>query len=200
MTAQIPISRDMLDDAYRMANETYNRRRCQDGPYRNKNRLEDHRIGKIGELACAKWAANLNVPCDPAFRDINREAEADLILDRGPLIRLHIEVKSWSANPGSWHCLGRCVSAEQMERVVRKSDVVMWVVVTPWDDLITNLHNGSKICGEGVIKGWNKPAEMAQIEPTLTGWPGQQQVLNHQVPMERVRPLDRLVECLRGEA
>ncbi len=200
MSASIPISRAMVAGAYHMANEMHNHFGGQDGPYRNENKLEDHRTGKIGELACAQWAENLGVPCDPAFRDINRTAEADLILDRGPLIRLHIEVKSWSSIPDSWQRLGRCVPAEQMERVMANSNVVMWCVVTPWQDLITRWHNGLEVCGEAVIKGWNKPAEVAQIMPTLTGWLGQKQVLNHQVPLEQVRPLDQLVAWLRGEA
>lgn len=200
MSARIPISKAMVADAYGLANEMHNHFRGQDGPYRNENRLEDHRTGKIGELACAQWAENLGVPCDPAFRDINRTDEADLISDRGPLVRLQIGVKSWNSIPRSWHHLGRCVSVEQMGRVQRNSDVVMWCVATSWQDLITRWHNGPEVCGEAVIKGWNTPAEVAHIRPALTGWPGQEQVLNYQVPMEQVRPLNQSVAMLRGEA
>lgn len=200
MSARIPISRAMVADAGRMAGEMYNRFGGQEGPYRNENKLEDHCIGKIGELACAQWAEHLGIPCDPAFRYINRKAEADLILDRGPMVRLHIEVKSWSSIPGSWHRLGRCVSVEQMRRVMRRSDIVMWCVVTPWQGLVARWHSGPEVCGRAVIKGWNTPDEVAQITPTLTGWPGQERGLNHQVPMAEVRPLDQLIGMLLGEA
>ena len=190
MPAHIHIDADMLNDAISMAKETYECFKDRPGYYNNT--LNSHIVGKTGELACAQWAANLNIPCDQAFRDVNRKNEADLILNSGDGRKLRIEVKTWSSH--SWQLLGRCVSVAQMSQVRAKADIVIWCTVTPLRDLLLKKY------GVAVIKGWNKPTEVALIKPTLTGWPGQRQVHNHQVPMEQMRLLDQLVARLRGEA
>ena len=190
----------MLKNAADMAVRMCQHFSGQDGPYRNQNRLEDHFTGKMGEVACAQWAANLGIPYDPAFRYIKRMHEADLILDPRSSNPLRIEIKSLSSTPGAWDQLGRCVPVEQIDQVVKKSDVVMWCFVTPCLDLVTNWHHGVDILGTAVIKGWNKPTEVASTKPTQTSWSGQRQVLNHQIPVAQVRPLDQLGLRLRRQA
>ena len=200
MSARIEINRVILENAMDLAIRMYHHFGGQDGPYRNQNTLEHHITGKIGEVACAQWAAGLGVPYDPAFSCINRTREADLILYPGSLSPLHVEVKSCSSTPGSWHQLGRSVPVEQMGRVVRESHVVMWCVVTPFPDLIMRWHHGFEILGKALIEGWNKPIEIASTKPTLTGWRYQRQVFSHQVPLRQMRPLDQLGPSLRGQS
>ena len=200
MSARIEINRVMVENAMDLAIRMYHHFGGRDGAYRNQNALEHHFTGKIGEVACAQWAANLGVPYDPAFRCINRMREADLILYPRSLNPLRIEVKSCSSTPGSWHQLGRCVPFEQMGRVVMESDVVMWCVVTPCPDLIMRWHHGFEILGKAVIEGWNKSTEVASTKPTPTGWLCQRQVFNHQIPLRQMRPLDQLGPRLRRQA
>ncbi len=189
MTAHIPVDTNMLMNATQMGVESFLRFKECHGYY--ENTPNSHIVGKIGELACARWAENLGIHCDQAFRDLNRKNEADLILNLGDTRIVRIEVKTWSSD--WWQTFGRCIAVRQMRQVRAKADIVIWCASTPYSDL------AQRETGNVNIAGWNTPAEIARIEPTLTGRPGQDPVRNHQVPMEQVRPLDELDAWLRGE-
>ena len=192
MPARVQIDAGMLSDAKSMAHQTYIRFSGQPGYY--DNTPNHHLVGKIGELACAQWAASLGVDCDQAFRDVNRMDEADLILNLEDPRKLRIEVKAWSSH--LWEPFGRCVPARQMPQVSAKADIVMWCVVTPLDGVFLG-----HICSVEVdIAGWNKMTDIGQIQPTWTGPTGKRQVCNHQVPMDQVRPLDDLVAKVKPQA
>ncbi len=187
MPAHIHINDDMFNDAKSMAKETYERFKGRAGYYNNT--CKSHLVGKIGELASAQWAANLNIPCDAAFRDPNRMSEADLGLHLDASRTLRVEVKCWSAE--HWLALGRCVSVAQMPQVRAKAHIVIWCIVTPLMDLLL------KKAGDVEILGWNKIGDIAQTVPMWTGPTGGRQVHNHQVPIEHMRPLDSLVTLVR---
>ena len=192
MPTRVQIDTRILDDAKSMAYQTYIRFSGEPGYY--DNTLNSHLVGKIGELACAQWAACLGVNCDQAFRDVNRMGEADLIFNLEGPRELRIEVKAWSSD--LWQLFGRCIPARQMPQVSAKADIVMWCVVTPLDGVFLG-----HICPVEVeVTGWNKMTDIGQIQPTWTGPTGRRQVRNHQVPMEQVRTLDNLVAKVRPQA
>ena len=188
MPARIEIDAETFDVAKSLARETYARFSQHLGHYDNS--ANNHWVGKLGELACALWAADMGFCCDQAFRVPDRMNEADLILILGAQRLVRIEVKSGSSH--LWEPFGRCVSVGQMQGVCVKADFVLWCTVTPLSDV----SQGSECSVQ--VEGWNTPTEIAEIPPILTGPAGRQR-WNHQVPMEQVRPLRELVARLRGE-
>ena len=190
MPELVPVDTDMIMAAAEMANETYGIFRDHQGHY--DNTVNNHLVGKVGELACVQWATSLGLTCDQAFRDVNRTDEADLILNLGARGELRIEIKAWSSH--TWTQLGRCVSVGQMQRIRVRAHVIVWCIVTPLPDLL------QRNTGEVQIAGWNTTAEVAQTLPIWTGPIGGRQVHNHQVPVEQMRPLDDLVAIVRLEA
>ena len=185
--AIVQLDDDMMRTAIDMANVTYELFSDHQGHY--DNTLNAHMVGKVGELACAQWAANLAVFCDQAFRDISRTNDADLILNLADGRKLRIEVKTWSSN--LWQPFGRCIPAGQMAQVSAKADIVLWCKTTPLSDVSL----GHKC--EVEIAGWNRSADIAQIPPIYTGPTGRRQVLNHQVPMDLMRLLGELKAIIR---
>ena len=181
MTVSILLTDKMVADARAMAEETY--RLFANAPGYYYNTPDSHFRGKIGELACAQWAENSGVPCEPIFKDANRMQESDLRL--GDPRAHRIEVKTW--NTAFWQNLGRCVAVNQMPGIRAKADAVIWCV-TP-----DSIASGTTVA----IAGWNTVAEIAQLPPIWTGPVGGRQVHNHQVPVEQVRPLEELVNHLQ---
>ena len=181
MTVSILLTDEMVADARAMAEETYRLFANLPGYY--DNTPDSHFRGKIGELACAQWAASAGVPCEPIFKDVNRMQEADLHLGDPPAQR--IEVKTW--NVKYWQDLGRCAAVDQMPKMRVKADVLIWCI-TP-----DSIASGTTV----EIAGWNTVAEIAQMPKVLTGLVGGRKVHNHQVPVEQVRPLEELVNHLQ---
>ena len=182
MTVSVQLTDEMVADARAMAAETH--RPFANSPgYYNDNRFARHFRGKLGEVACEQWAISAGIPCEPIFRDNNRMQAADLHF--GGLNSHRIEVKTW--NVKHWQNLGRCVSVKQMPGIRAKADAVIWCVTPDSIASVTTVE----------IVGWNTVAEIAQMPRVLTRAGSGRPVCNHQVPVEQVRPLEELVNCLQ---
>lgn len=140
----ITLKRDALLEAATLAAATIARWKGSPGYY--PNTLHSHRMGKLGELACERWLTTEGVSVDPAFRDPDREGEADLLT---PGARL--EVKTWSER--YWATMGRCVRPPQLPTLVDKADRIAW----PYAD---ERPVGS---ADITIAGWSFVADIAEL-------------------------------------
>jgi hypothetical protein len=167
-----------VEEANRLAEETYARFRGEPGHYRNLPR--SHLIGKLAEVAVEKWMRSTGLEPDPAFRDPDRVGESDLVL-----YEIGVEVKCW--RPETWDDWGRCVTPAQIRTIARKSKAVVWAVV---DD---------EAAPVGVeIVGWNTPSDIAATDVRATG-PDYRPVMNHQVAADELRDLDELLSMLGAD-
>jgi hypothetical protein len=85
-----------------------------------------------------------------------------------------VEVKTWDEQ--WWEGMGRCVTPRQVPALRRKADAIIWCSV-----------NGNEV----TLHGWSTLDDVEAQPVVLTG-PAHHPVANHQVPADRLRPLDDL--------
>jgi len=169
MPVLIALTEDEVAEANRLGDATYEVFKGRPGYYRNLR--GSHRKGKYGEMAVEKWAKALGLEVEPVFRDISLTSREDLVIGG-----LRVEVKTWDDK--TWEDMGRCVTPGQVGTLGRKADAIVWCSV-----------EGSEV----TLHGWSTLDDVEAQPVSLTG-PAHYPVANHQVPAERLRPLDRLLE------
>lgn len=172
---EIELTAEQAAKARELGEATYERYKTAGGHYRNIKR--SHILGKLAEVGVEQWLRAQAFDPDPAYRDLDREADPDLIVGS-----VGIEVKSW--RPATWDEMGRCVTPAQLKTIEKKAAAVVWCVV---DD-----ERDPPLIG---LAGWSKPSDVACTEVRPTG-PDYRPVLNHQVEIGDIRPLVELVEHL----
>ena len=163
------LTEDEVDEANRLGDATYEVFKGRPGYYRNLR--GSHRKGKYGEMAVENRAKALGLEVEPFFRDISLTSREDLTIGR-----LRVEVKTWGDK--TWGPMGRCVTPGQVGTLRRKANAIVWCSV-----------EGSKV----TLHGWSTLDDVEAQPVSLTG-PPHYPVANHQVPVERLRPLDRLLD------
>jgi hypothetical protein len=109
----VELTAEQVVDAEHLAEATYQKWRAYRGNY--PNRLATHRMGKLAEVAVEAWATGLHGPTvEPVFRDLDRDAEADVVIGD-----CRVEVKSWAAV--NWETMGRCVRPNQLRYLEAKA-------------------------------------------------------------------------------
>ena len=184
MSVFIPVNECIWETAHQLAIDTYLQFATSQGHYQNTN--DSHFRGKIGELACVRWAVDIGICCDATILDPTRMRDADLILGTPPT-QLRVDVKTW--NTRFWQDLGRCVAVTQMPSMRAKADAAIWCTTDSCIALGTQVE----------IVGWNTIPEIEAIQPVWTG-ASPQQVFNHQIPIESVRPLAELAKIITTPA
>lgn len=154
------------------------------------NQPRTHFIGRLGEIAYWRWLTGQSVECQAWFLDEWQEARCDIETWEP---RVRIEVKTWTVS--FWRDLGRCVAAGQLAGVQRKADIIAWAVVRlpveDWQQAQT---------ADVTLAGWSSVAEVAASAPRPTGRPGKRQILNHQLEISQLRPVNTLAALLAGVA
>ncbi len=148
------------------------------GPYRG-NKLSWHQIGRVGEMAVARFLESEGIQCDRAFVDLDREGEADVLTNGA-----RIEVKAWADY--SWPGGGRCVTPDQMPKILAKADVIVWCRLPT-----------TVLDGQVEIRGWSTPQEVA-VKPIIETAVFSSKGMNHQVPEDELHPPDSLPDRVRG--
>jgi hypothetical protein len=159
-----------------MGLETYERWQGRAGHYRNLEK--SHRLGKLGEVAVARWATEAGVqPIERMYEDGSREREADLLLGK-----VRVDVKTWSAS--TWPAWGRCVATAQLTALKRKADAIIWTFAE---------ERGGQV--RVTVVGWStmQDIEAAPVKPT---GPQHAPVINHQVEPDKIRSAGALVRGL----
>lgn len=182
---RIELSLDKFQEVFQLAEASYGHFRHNPNPPYGRNELEYHRIGKIGEMACEQWAKELKVWNDSPFREPHRSIEPDLILNCGGQKFLNVEVKS--CQTAAWHWYGRIVQAKQMPNIQAKSHIVIWCVV-----------DTGYTAAIGTIMGWNTIDDIKGLDPVSIVSTDDRQYPGYQVPVEQVRPIEELVNCLQS--
>lgn len=178
MSLDISLSAEQLAAAEALAEETYDRFKDVHGHYPNKP--GSHRVGKLAEFAVEQWLRNESFDPDPAYRDIERSSEPDLLIGQEG-----VAVKGWTSGP-SWEEGGRCIRPQQISGIT-KNKAIVWCYV--------NEAQGQPV--RLTIAGWSTPDEVAAKPITMTG-PAYPPLENHQVPVEELRPPEELIRVLRA--
>jgi hypothetical protein len=174
VTVTLTLASSDYELAVLLAEETFKAYEGKRGFYGNS--LDRHLVGKLGEVALDRYLIARSLVTDPAYADRSRESQAD-ILTAGA----RIEVKTWQAR--YWPGLGRCVAVGQLPSIRRKADLVAWLSVANVKDPASAI----------VFHGWSTIDEIAAAPIRYTG---QQQVENHQVEDESLRPPRELMTLL----
>ena len=132
------------------------------GYYRNTS--NSHLIGKLGELAAAKWFEEHGYEVERLFEQVGREQR-------------RVEVKTWTAQ--WWEAWGRCVAVGQLPALANKADFILW---TTADAASTPTV---------VLQGWSTVGDVRQAPVLWTG-PEGKQVRNHQLAPSALRPVGQL--------
>ena len=140
--------------------------RATNTPYKT-NSLHTQFIGLAGELSVHILMQEfqermkermVDITIDPAYKDVAREGESDIIVNG---VRCEVKTVKWI----DWITYGPCVTSQQLSRIEAKADVIIWVV-----------FNEKKSIG-GVM-GYTLVNTIRAVPPMLTGIPGRM-VMNH---------------------
>lgn len=160
-----------------MAIQTYEKFKNFPGYYNNKP--DSHLKGKLGEIAVEQALKNFEIKCDPAFREMNRDRECDILIEA-----LRLEVKTWSET--YWLQMGRCVAVGQLPSLKKKADFVVWCS-TPYV-----AGNAAQVRIYGVT-----PINQIEYQPRrLTGPDWGRKVDNYQVEFESITSFESFLEDL----
>ena len=168
----VELTAEDIRQANALAVGTHEKWKNYRGNYPNK--LSTHRTGKLAEIAVERWAAGLGVRVDPVFRYLDRDNEADIVLNF-----VRVEVKSWSEQ--NWITMGRCIRPNQLPKIQAKADAILWTVLEERFDR-TSVK----------LAGWSTTDDVAATTLVVTG-PPHLRLENHQVDLARMRPLEDLV-------
>ena len=176
MAEIVTIGEATYSEAISMANHTLESFKNNPGHY--SNTFNSHLRGKIGELACSLWVAKQGIRCDSVFRDSNRMAEADLIIQGKAMQRC--DVKTWDRN--HWEGLGRCIAVNQLSNLQTKADIIIWCI-SPH-----SLEPGIQV----ELRGWNTLSDIEAAPQRMTGPADGRKVYNYQVDDNKLREMNEL--------
>jgi hypothetical protein len=173
---EIVLETSAVEQAVRLAEDTYRRFEQVRGYYRNT--VNSHLVGKLGEIGIEQFLQSRDCVVDSAFRDDQREGESDIVSNGN-----RIEIKTWT--DAYWPQWGRCISVHQYAKILAKADIVGWMSVIQHseDEAVCKFH------------GWNWVKEIEQ-QPKLWTGPQGKQVHNYQTASEAIRSPMSLVELL----
>lgn len=142
------------------------------------NHPHSHFVGVVAEHA--SWILfteieemlGIDLKIDAAFKDESRERECDIYVGGK-----RVEIKG--IKYGSWDTYGPCISARQLNKIKRKADIVLWVL----------LNEKTK---EATFMGYNEVSEIESINPILTGPEHTQKIKNYPV-ISLIKNLTELV-------
>jgi hypothetical protein len=156
-------------EAHRLGDEAYHAFKAS---HRYHNNLGPSlRKRKLGEIAVERWARTLGVEVEAPFRDIALASREDLVIGG-----VRVEVKTWHHD--AWGAMGRSVTPGNVETIRHKADAIVWCSLE--GDTVT-------------VHGWSTLDDVEAVPLTMTG-PAHHPVATHQVPLEDLRPLERLIE------
>ncbi len=141
------------------------------------NHPHSHFVGMVCEHAAfvlfneIELSTGKNLNIDPIFQNSKRDGECDLKVND-----LRIEVKGIKYK--SWKDFGPCVSTRQYENIIKKADVVLWV-----------LYNEKK--QEFSFEGFNYVKDIGLQPIILTGVEGRPKIENYPV-LDILKPLKEL--------
>lgn len=143
------------------------------GHYENTPAI--HLVGKIGEVGITKLLAKYTV-CECPALELD-DSKADIIAGR---YRVKVEVKTWRSDTFAKY--GRAITCEQLPRLEKKAEMVIWTTYTPFLEY-------------GIVRavGWNYIRLVGLYEPRPFTQPNGNVVMNHQVPMDGVEDMKHLV-------
>lgn len=172
------ISSDQFKIAEKLAVETYARFSRTKGHYNNTS--NSHLRGKIGEIATSTALQELGFKVEDTYTDLDRMSEADLVVSGN----LRIDVKTW--NVEHWNEMGRCISVDQIGKLERKADIIIWCI-------------SPNILTPGIsvsVAGWNQVSEVRQAPRRLTGPQNGRKVENFQFEIGEIRDIKDLRKLL----
>lgn len=143
------------------------------GYYRNTT--NSHLIGKVGEVAVARWFEEHGYAVDRLFEEPGHEQECDLLCGGR-----RVEVKTWTAK--YWASWGRCVAVGQVPALRKKADFIVWVTA--------DVHESTALV---VLQGWSSIEDVLASPVRWTG-PAGKQVENHQLNESELRAISRLAQ------
>jgi len=162
------LSADHKNVALSLAEMTYEVYANKRGHYFNNPK--GHLTGRLGEFAAFHWFADNGF--EPKFA--TERLECDIYTNAG-----RCEVKTWNAQ--HWDELGRSISVTQLASIRRKSDFVLWCV-------ISDVESSEPVVE---IKGWCDVAVLDKYEPLMTGKIGRQ-IFNYQLHEDDILPMSAL--------
>ena len=172
------ISSDQFKLAEKLAVETFARFSRTKGHYNNTS--NSHLRGKIGEIATSTALQELGFKVEDTYTDLDRMSEADLVISGN----LRIDVKTWNAE--HWNEMGRCISVDQIGKLERKADIIIWCISPK------TLNPGISVS----VAGWNKVSEVRQAPRRLTGPQNGRKVENFQFEIGGIRDIEDLRKLL----
>ena len=180
MSVTVRIDTKQFTRASELARETIDVFRSYRGHYNNN--FESHLRGKIGEIAVARWMKENGMALDNAFEDVSRLREADIQVNGA----FRADVKTWSQH--FWDDYGRCVSVQQLPKLLQKADVIIWCICPE------ELQPGMTV----MLRGWNTMDDVQQSPMRWTGPPSRRQVFNHQLDEGDIRSTASLLSFSVG--
>jgi len=176
----VTINSDMFSQAEGLAETTLSRFAGRRGHYPNKR--NSHLRGKLGEIGFAAWLQSHDIEFEPAFLDVGRLSECDVIV-KGR-VEHRCEIKTWDET--GWDQWGRCVAVAQIGKLKREADLIVWCT-TP-KQMAANIQMN--------ILGWSTIEDVENAEKRVTG-PAHNQIHNYQ--LDQIRPLaDFLAHIVSG--
>ena len=169
---------DEFKIAVDLADQTLLRFSSTRGHYNNTS--NSHLRGKIGEIIVANFLHQLGIATDPVFKDLDKMADADIIVPG----KCRIEVKTWSEE--FWSSMGRCIAVDQYEKLRRKADLIIWCVSA------VELKPQMQV----KIVGWNLVSDVSSAPQRLTGPSNGRKVNNYQLDSAMLRPIENLQKHL----
>lgn len=174
------ISDLQFEAARDLADQTLTRFSNVKGHYNNT--LNSHLRGKIGEIAVASMFETLGYGVDLLYADLDKMALADIVISG----KTRVEIKTWSLE--YWIDMGRCIAVDQLSKLQKKCDCIMWCVSTE------KMAPGMQV----KINGWNYMSDVSTAPRRLTGPSNGRKVENYQIEIDEVRGTDEFRKYLNS--
>lgn len=125
------------------------------------NAFRRHVTGRLGELGALRWLSSRLPDVRPLFRSSDSQAAADIEVGAW-----QIEVKTWRGH--NWDALGRSLAPQQLPRLRKKADVILFcslssepdssqVILQGWAPTALALQNG--------VPKWRSAAKADLVVP-----------------------------------
>jgi hypothetical protein len=165
----VTLTDEEIAEAHRLGDEAFELYRANRRYYNNLG--PSYRKRKLGEIAVERWASTLGVEVLSPFRDVSLTSREDLVVGG-----VRLEVKTWHAP--TWAAKGRSVAPGQVPGIREKADAIVWCSVDG---------------GDVTLRGWSTVDDVETAPLAMTGT-AQHPATAHQVPIEALRPMGRLVD------
>lgn len=144
---RIRLTIDEYEKAERLATER--RKYWEDRGQAQTNWAPNQETGALGEVGAHKWLVASGLVVDPAYEDLERQAEADLIVPGGSG---RIDVKTYHLGLGD----AFRINAKQVASLSAKADILLWCMETHEDSGFTADRNSCVV----TILGWSRSDEL----------------------------------------